>query len=88
MVKAGFQDGRFRPLQFLELSLTNCYVSVLYEFTEGANCWDWTPGEHGIIINFSDPSYEKRRYQATYLPEVPVEHEMSKQYAIESLVRK
>ena len=45
---------------------------VLYGFSDGEDCWDWIPGEHGIIINFEDPRNPKRTYQATYLPEVPV----------------
>jgi AMMECR1 domain-containing protein len=45
----------------------------------------WEFGTHGVILNFS---VGQRGYQATYLPEVPPEHGMTKLSAIEQLVKK
>ena len=43
-------------------------------------------GKHGIIIDFVDTAGSER--SATYLPEVAIEQEWTKEEAIESLIQK
>lgn len=60
-------------------------VSLLTHFEDADDALDWEFGTHGIRISFSVSS---RRYSATYLPDVPPEHFVSKEQTLESLVRK
>ena len=46
---------------------------------------DWDLGTHGIRISFI---HRGRRHGATYLPDVPVEQEWTKEETIENLMRK
>ena len=47
----------------------------------------WTLGTHGIHITFHDPT-SHRKYNATYLPEVPPAQGWTKEETIDSLVKK
>ena len=60
-------------------------MSILHSFEQCNKCYDWDLGVHGIIINFDEGG---EHFSATYLPEIPVEHGMSKEVAIEELCRK
>lgn len=84
-LKSAFQDGRFNPIMESELKYLECRVSILHSFEESDGCYDWERGTHGIILKFSSGG---RHYSATYLPEIPVEHDMSREVAIEELARK
>lgn len=46
---------------------------------------DWTLGVHGLRISFY---YRNRRYGATYLPDVAVEQEWTKEETVISLMKK
>lgn len=61
-------------------------VSLLVDFEEGKKANDWEVGKHGIIIKFKDDKGQS--YSATFLPEVPVEHNMTKETTLEHLVDK
>ncbi|KAF9206794.1 AMME syndrome candidate protein 1 protein [Podila verticillata] len=61
-------------------------VSLLHSFEDGINYLDWEIGKHGIRIEFVD--HRGKRQSSTYLPEVALEHQWTKEHAIRSLVRK
>lgn len=54
---------------------------------KAAHPWDWTVGTHGIILNFKDPK-SGRKYTGTYLPSVPIEHNMTQDTALRELCKK
>jgi len=83
---SAFKDKRFDPLRADEISNLSCSISLLTNFEDGANVWDWELGKHGIIIEFNDPKGIKRR--ATYLPEVAPEQGWDKPETIDSLIAK
>jgi len=84
-LRSSLQDKRFAPIQLDELPLLTCKVSILYQFELCLHADDWQVGTHGIIINFDAHG---RRYSATYLPEIPQEHGMTRDVAIRELVAK
>jgi len=84
-IKAAFQDSRFSPINFGELSGLVCRVSILHTF-ESCSLFDWEIGTHGIIIHYNSPN--GRHYTATYLPEIPLEHGMTHESAMEDLTKK
>mmetsp|Transcript_3347 Transcript_3347/g.7870 ORF Transcript_3347/g.7870 Transcript_3347/m.7870 type:complete len:311 (+) Transcript_3347:593-1525(+) len=86
-IKAAFEDSRFPPIQAHELPSLTCQVSVLHSFEPASHAYDWEVGKHGIIIHFNCPTTQ-RHYTATYLPEVAVEHEMTRETALLELVKK
>jgi len=83
---SAFKDKRFDPLQADEIPNLSCSISLLTNFENGEDVWDWEIGKHGIIIEFVDPKGKKRR--ATYLPEVAPEQGWNKQETIDSLISK
>ena len=83
---SAFQDSRFDPIRLNEVPKLTCGVSFLTDFEEGFKAYDWELGKHGIIIDFKDPSGIARN--ATFLPEVPVEHNMTKEVTLEHLIKK
>ncbi|CAD7923362.1 unnamed protein product [Amoebophrya sp. A120] len=89
-VKAAFEDSRFPPIQAGELPMLICQVSVLHSFEPAAHgAYDWEVGKHGIIISFEDPEhFPNRQFSATYLPEVALEHDMTRETAIVELIKK
>ena len=78
---AALEDDRFPPISEKEISKLNCSVSLLVNFEEAKDCYDWEIGKHGIQIKFG-------HYSATFLPEVPVEHKMDKRTTLEHLIDK
>jgi len=85
-MNAAFKDHRFPPMQESELSSLSCTVSLLTDFEQGEDAFDWTVGVHGIMIDFVDPRGVAR--SAVYLPEVIPEQGWTKAQAVDSLVRK
>eukprot|EP00736_Rhodelphis_marinus_P007791 Rmarinus@m.25724 len=82
---SAFRDRRFDPVNEKELPQLHCAVSLLSCFENGKNYLDWEIGTHGIIISFyADGSHRS----ATYLPEVCRDEQWTKEYCIESLIRK
>ena len=82
---AALRDRRFTPITLPELPYLRVSVSLLVDFETCENCYDWEVGKHGIIVEFR---VGDGGYNATYLPEVAKEHEMTKESAVSSLVRK
>ncbi|PIN26629.1 putative protein, AMMECR1 [Handroanthus impetiginosus] len=84
---SALRDRRFAPIQAKELPYLECTVSILTNYETALDYLDWEVGKHGIIIEFTDPSYNTRR-SATYLPEVAAHEGWTKTEAIDSLIRK
>ena len=81
---AALKDRRFSPISAKEIPNLNVGVSLLYNFEDAKDCYDWEVGKHGIQIFFE----EGGNYSATFLPEVPIEHKMDKTTTLEHLIRK
>jgi AMMECR1 domain-containing protein len=84
---SALRDSRFSPVQLKEVSQLSCSVSLLRCFEEAASWEDWEIGQHGLIIEFTDPVLSCKR-TATFLPEVAGDQGWSKQQCIEALIRK
>ena len=79
------RDSRFpHPIMLNELPNLNCEVSLLVNFEEAKNPYDWEVGKHGIQIYFE----ENGQHSATFLPEVPIEHNMDKKTTLQHLIEK
>lgn len=85
-VTSAMRDQRFPPMQAQELPLLHCTVSLLTDFEQARDVFDWEVGLHGILIDFVDEHGVART--AVYLPEVAAEQRWSKVQAIDSLIRK
>ena len=83
-LSAAFKDSRFPPISKNEIPNLNCGISLLIKFEDSKDCYDWEVGKHGIQIYFEDKGF----YSATYLPEVPIEHNMDKITTLQSLIEK
>lgn len=60
-------------------------MTLLTDFEPAASAMDWTLGVHGLRISFV---YHGKRMGATYLPDVAVEQEWTKEETVTSLMRK
>ena len=78
---AGTRDPRFSSIKASELPKLDCGISLLHSFEDGKNALDWEVGKHGIRLFIDD-------YSATYLPEVAVEQEWTKEETLVSLAKK
>ena len=85
-VISAFEDSRFDPINLSEEDKLTCCVSFLTNFEEGFKAYDWEIGTHGIIIDFKDPNGHGRN--ATFLPEVALEHGFTKEKTLQQLIRK
>ena len=83
-LSAAFKDSRFPPINEKEIPSLNCGISLLINFEDAKNCYDWEVGKHGIQIFFEEHGH----YSATFLPEVPVEHHMNKETTLQNLIEK
>ena len=83
-LSAAFKDSRFPPIKKEEIENLNCGISLLINFEDAKDCYDWEVGKHGIQIYFE----EKGKHSATFLPEVPIEHNMDKETTLQHLVEK
>jgi len=81
---AALKDRRFPPINAKEIPHLNVGVSLLINFEDAKDCYDWEVGKHGIQIFFE----ENGNYSATFLPEVPIEHKMDKITTLQHLIRK
>ena len=82
---AALKDSRFPPISEKEIPNLNCGVSLLINFEDAKNCYDWEVGKHGIQIRFEEYG---NNFSATFLPEVPIEHKMDKNTTLQHLIRK
>ena len=83
--KAAFNDSRFSPIKEKEIPDLNVGISLLSNFEDAKDCYDWELGKHGIQIEFEENG---NFFHATFLPHVPVEHQMDKNTTLEHLIRK
>lgn len=60
---SAFKDPRFHPIAISEVPFLRVSVSMLVQYEDCENCLDWTPGVHGVIINFSLSS---KRYNGEF----------------------
>ena len=83
-LSAAFKDSRFPPIKKEEIENLNCGISLLINFEEANDCYDWEVGKHGIQIYFE----QNGQHSATFLPEVPIEHNMDKKTTLQHLIEK
>ena len=83
-LSAAFEDSRFPPIKKEEIESLNCGISLLINFEDAKDCYDWEVGKHGIQIYFE----ENGKHSATFLPEVPIEHNMDKITTLQHLIEK
>ena len=84
-IRAATQDRRFPKMKLDELPECTAGVSLLVNFESGLSWDDWTPGLHGIILQFT---VNGEHFKATFLPEVAREQNWSARETIEALARK
>ncbi|KHN97138.1 ammecr1 family protein [Metarhizium album ARSEF 1941] len=82
---SALQDTRFSPIAREELPELQAAVTLLTDFEEADDAYDWEVGLHGIRLSFVDRGH---RYGATYLPDVASEQGWTQDEALYSLVRK
>uniref|UniRef100_A0A7S0BCN9 AMMECR1 domain-containing protein n=1 Tax=Pyrodinium bahamense TaxID=73915 RepID=A0A7S0BCN9_9DINO len=92
-LRSALHDRRFEPVELQEVPSLTCRVSLLHSFEPCMDAHDWEVGVHGVHIAFEVPSgpfcpCDITSYEATFLPEVMVEHDMDHEVAIRKLVRK
>ena len=51
-LSAAFKDSRFPPIKKEEIENLNCGISLLINFEDANDCYDWEVGKHGIQIYF------------------------------------
>ena len=83
-ITAAFKDSRFPPIKKDEIKDLNVGISLLANFEDANDCYDWEVGKHGIQIYFE----KNGKYSATFLPEVPIEHHMDKITTLQHLIEK
>eukprot|EP01089_Gocevia_fonbrunei_P005495 TRINITY_DN15951_c0_g1_i1.p1 TRINITY_DN15951_c0_g1~~TRINITY_DN15951_c0_g1_i1.p1 ORF type:complete len:277 (-),score=40.96 TRINITY_DN15951_c0_g1_i1:92-805(-) len=83
---SAFEDGRFAQMAEHELPHLSCSISLLYDFEDSDDCFDWELHTHGIKIEFED---SKNKYRsATFLPYVMTQFGFSKRQTIKRLIEK
>eukprot|EP01066_Platyproteum_vivax_P006402 Platyproteum_vivax@DN2201_c0_g1_i1.p1 len=85
VIKSAFRDPRFNPIKQDEVGDLSCTVSILHTFEDCCHPHDWQIGKHGVLVKWK---WEEKSFQATYLPDVPLTHNLSHTTTIEQLVRK
>ncbi|KAK7433380.1 hypothetical protein QQZ08_000320 [Neonectria magnoliae] len=82
---SALQDSRFPPIRKAELPTLQVAVTLLTDFEEVDDKYDWDVGVHGLRLSFYDRG---RRYGSTYLPDVAAEQGWTKDETLFSLIRK
>ncbi|KAF4964673.1 hypothetical protein FSARC_7434 [Fusarium sarcochroum] len=82
---SALNDTRFSPIRKSELPTLQVAVTLLTDFEEVDEIFDWEIGIHGIRLSFYDRG---RRYGSTYLPDVAAEQGWTKDETLFSLIRK
>ncbi|CAK7266764.1 hypothetical protein SEPCBS57363_002256 [Sporothrix epigloea] len=83
---AALEDTRFEPISARELPDLDVAVTLLTDFEPArGGAEDWELGKHGLRISFAHNGYQ---YGATYLPDVGVEQEWTKEQTVLNLMRK
>ncbi|KAL5612058.1 hypothetical protein BROUX41_000385 [Berkeleyomyces rouxiae] len=84
-VISALHDSRFQPVTAAELPRLQSAVTLLTDFEECADKFDWDIGVHGINIKFT---VRGRSFSGTYLPDVMVEQGWTKEETLENLAHK
>ncbi len=84
---SALKDSRFEPMTIKEVPLLKCGVSLLIDFEDANDVYDWEIGVHGIRIEFECPN-TGREMGATYLPEVCSDQGWTKEECLQSLYQK
>eukprot|EP01095_Lingulamoeba_sp_RSL-Kostka_P009916 TRINITY_DN346_c0_g1_i2.p1 TRINITY_DN346_c0_g1~~TRINITY_DN346_c0_g1_i2.p1 ORF type:complete len:201 (-),score=55.67 TRINITY_DN346_c0_g1_i2:153-755(-) len=84
---SAFKDKRFNPIEPEEVEDLQCSVSLLTDFEEVEDVYDWEVGTHGVLIEFACENSDNT-YSATYLPEVASSQNWTKEETLRSLVKK
>ena len=84
---SALHDRRFPPITAQELPALECTVSLLHSFEKGRGWDDWTPGVHGMIIEFRCPLTGLPR-SATFLPEIAEQEGWDREETLDHLVAK
>jgi AMME syndrome candidate gene 1 protein len=89
-VISALRDKRFRPIELQEVSSLRVSISLLVQYEECQDVYDWTVGVHGIVIKFAvhHHHHHPHNYNATYLPEVAAQQGWDQSQTIESLIQK
>jgi len=82
---SAFRDRRFKPVTISEVRSLRVSVSLLVDYEECNDVYDWTIGVHGILIKFV---VNCQHYDATFLPEVAEQQRWGQQQTISSLIQK
>lgn len=82
---AAMEDTRFESIQLPEVKHLQVEVSLLTNFREIEDPYDWEVGTHGIELEVKEG---QRRYRGTYLPEVAQEQGWSQATTYVQLFRK
>ena len=82
---SAFNDRRFKPITVEEIHLLKVSVSLLVDYEDCKDVYDWTIGVHGILIKFA---VNGQRFDGTFLPEVAKQQRWDHVYTISSLIRK
>ena len=78
---SSLKDSRFSPVKKEELPKLSVAVSLLVDFEDAKDVYDWEVGIHGIEIFYEN-------YSATFLPEVAPEQGWDKKTTLVSLLKK
>ena len=82
---SALHDTRFPPISSRELPRLQACVTLLTDFEQVDDPYDWVVGTHGVKLSFVDKG---RRYGSTYLPDVASEQGWDREEALWNLVRK
>lgn len=82
---AALEDSRFRPIKKSELPLLECCVTILNNFEQITNPYDWQIGVHGLRLEFE---YNNNYYSGTFLPSVMEEQGWDKDETYDNLISK
>jgi len=83
---SAFDDRRFSMMREEEVPTLSCSVSLLYDFEDSEDCYDWEIGMHGLKIEFTDSKNKFR--SATFLPCVMTQFGYTKRQTIKRLIEK
>lgn len=90
--ESAFRDPRFDAISKDELQDLTCQVSLLDDYEEIGGFEEWQLGTHGIRVTWILKSNSlfsfKRHYSATFLPEVPIEQDWTREQTWKALQRK
>ena len=85
-LNAAFGDPRFSPIKLEEVPSLNVGISLLVNFQDRKDIYDWEVGKNGIEIEFKDDN--ERYHRGTFLPEVATEQGWDKETTLRYLVQK